>query len=1290
MTRFARLLITPLVILAAFAGLAEETTAEQANHAARQWLRKHPMPMESNLTGRYGRTRTIRRADGSARYHIVDFDGGGFVVASGDTRQSPIVCFSESGTLELEDGNPLKAIIEEDMDAQRAATAAPPGGPRQESSDSSRSNEREWRELLDEDIPAYETPNEYYSSAKYLSDLCVPALVKSQWNQSRWSGKNVFNLYTPYNYVCGCVATAFSQVMRYWKYPSKAVTPASYGCWVNDWSSTRKMYGGKYAWNYMPLKNPGKAKLTSTHRKAIGKLTYDVGVASRMNWGSDGSGAFGAVTVPALTSRFGYASARCYRDSTQYSSTLAGSGKNAILASLDAGMPVVIGIGGSEGGHEVVIDGYGKSYGTVYMHMNCGWSDTSDNVWYRLFSEKVTSLNFSYMKEICYNIHPTKKGIVLSGRVTDYNTGKPVKGAVVVIENPAGKKAAVKTNARGIYFFRINATGTYELTAAYGKKVSTTRSTTIGTLGSDATITPYNTYGTWTSSGSVGNSWGNDLALRTPIAVGLYPNGGVGKAVAWKVVPGVSTKIPTPAFAREGYAIKGWATSPKGSVYYTAGSYATFYSTTKLYAVYGPGPLRTVPKIVASDGATDAGVVVKWTATPGATGYYLTRDSKVIARLSGRSYVDEGAAGSVQYAYRVFATNAVSSVSSANETGWSKPRFRLDFPRFVFDRGSGIGIIPLRWNVDVSYSNQASSWLSCTYISGLGVVCGPGDNSAGRYRTGYVRFVANYPDRPGAASKEHELYFRVDQMGSDFTVPDTYEAGSFKGLAATYDGYAYDGNDYNPVATVTVVVGARAGGKSKVTATVVLNGVKYVYAGVTSNGIISGLTCKTKGAPALSLEIGADGLKGRLGSYYVYGTRRGYGAAAFAGKRTLRLDAPRSDGAYSSDLLARATVSVAANGKATVLVVTAAGKTASAAGWLTTDPASGYAYLTVRMAIPGIGTKNLLFRLQDDGTFELIGGLPSDSAQSGYCEAPEYVDWDEMSDAMVGVRYYGQLEIDDLAYPAKFAASGLPPGLTVDPATGRVSGVPKKAGTYPVTFAVKGQANATWPLRKITATIVVGVMPWQAIGTFLGEIESGDSRGSAKISTTAAGVISGKVTIKGRTWSFAAPAWEEFSWDTESVAGGEGFFRIENLAAKCVYNGKTYTGVVELCLDACGRDVSINGRLIVGDNDYGIFADRYLWDRADCKRDFLTGMAGRYEVFTDDADPLTAVVGATGAVAVSGRLSNGRAVKIKTVLMCEVNGGPDNESYSYYILLDAPAETVNGRKYPAFHSRCDL
>ena len=61
-----------------------------------------------------------------------------------------------------------------------------------------------------------------------IPDVRVAPLVKTKWGQ----GNSVWNYYTPNNYVCGCVATAAAQIMKYFEWPKTSVEPFIKSCFI--------------------------------------------------------------------------------------------------------------------------------------------------------------------------------------------------------------------------------------------------------------------------------------------------------------------------------------------------------------------------------------------------------------------------------------------------------------------------------------------------------------------------------------------------------------------------------------------------------------------------------------------------------------------------------------------------------------------------------------------------------------------------------------------------------------------------------------------------------------------------------------------------------------------------------------------------------------------------------------------------------------------------------------------------------------------------------------------------
>ena len=441
---------------------------------------------------RYGgtveKTRLFALTNG-ASFLSVKMSGGSTIFLSGDSEDEPIVAMSPVDVSEPEVGSPLRTLLEKDMTARmrfrKSQTAA--------SSSAALKARRKWQRLL-RDGEAIDMAGEgrVPSSSAAPTDLRVDALVKSKWDQSG----NGEDRYTPNHYVCGCVATAMAQIMRYWSYPVAEVPVFSNsGCAVDGVTTNMTAMGGVYDWANMPLDPTGASKV---EREAIGRLTYDCGVSVAMDWGSVGSGAFTENVAAALKSIFRYANAECSRDATGLSSDESVREKR-IYASLDAGCPVQLGINQrGQNGHSIVADGYGYIDNVSYVHLNMGWAGSGD-VWYHLpdITYVATSGGFEYdadtIQTCIYNIFPETTGVVLSGR-TMSDEGEVVANAMVSIYR-LGETEPVTNMTSSAY-------GVYAAILPEGEYVATA---TDGYISGDADFTVANE-----------NRWGCDIVMSAP------------------------------------------------------------------------------------------------------------------------------------------------------------------------------------------------------------------------------------------------------------------------------------------------------------------------------------------------------------------------------------------------------------------------------------------------------------------------------------------------------------------------------------------------------------------------------------------------------------------------------------------------------------------------------------------------------------------------------------------------------------------------------------------------------
>jgi len=487
------LLALPLAVL------GRVVSSTEAASVARAWAREG-VHMGVNLSANVEAV-AQQITTNDAPFFAVKLVGGGTVFTAGDTEVAPIVAFTASSEdfSVLDRKSPLWALLNRDLSSRtrvrvQAGAQNAPAKQAQllslsssaalsaaaELQASSNANERAWGNLLAADANAGKRL--MAAPKESIGDVCVPMLVQSMWSQSTHddsrSGQATYNYCTPQtnvpradgtytvtndavnNAVCGCVATAMSQLMRYHKYPTIPVTNnLTRSCWFDTTQISLTMQGGVYDWDGMTLHPKTDGSLTESNRCAIGKITSDAGIAVKMRYTLNDSGSYISDACQALRDTFHFGQAYYYNatwDGSKHPAGMCDANmlNNAVFANFDAGLPVLFGITGT-GGHAIVGDGYGFDGGNAYVHLNLGWSGSSD-MWYNL-PNIGTGHMFSAVDEIVYNCLTTNKtAAIFSGRVLDVNGALAAGAAVKVYANNSPTLVAEGVvNARGTFAFTL-------------------------------------------------------------------------------------------------------------------------------------------------------------------------------------------------------------------------------------------------------------------------------------------------------------------------------------------------------------------------------------------------------------------------------------------------------------------------------------------------------------------------------------------------------------------------------------------------------------------------------------------------------------------------------------------------------------------------------------------------------------------------------------------------------------------------------------------------------------------
>ena len=514
-------MLTIVLMLVTCSTVAREISPDEAGRAAAAWGRRDRAPLGVHFSScDVAEVRTAKGDGGTPLFHVVRMAGGGAVVTSAESGVMPVIAFLEGDGVEVTAENPLWEILNADMSNRLARVRAvrEAGGTRFRASAESSgrdalvaSAEAAWAELLGEsEKGGLRLMAAAISDTSPLSDLRVPALLATKWDQS--SGAGNYNT-PPYaagdstNYPCGCVALAGAQIAYFWRFPAESRPQVDRLCYVEDEPCTYRTMGGLYDWTNMPPLNFYSAPLSTMQRQAVGKLCYDFGVATKMNWwpsGLGGSDTVCGMLADAFTSVFGYANAMAYTyDGDVLPDHLV---ERSVLANLDAGSPVVVGLDG----HSVVADGYGYESGTLYTHLNFGWSGVA-NAWYNLPEVDVSAFNYTstVLDNVVYNIFPTNTGELITGRVLDRN-GNPISGTTVIATS-GSISAMDTTDGHGIYALHVTGGRQWTVVATIGGSS--------GSCSADVAASSSAMYlrdeisASILYSGAIGNSWGNDITL---------------------------------------------------------------------------------------------------------------------------------------------------------------------------------------------------------------------------------------------------------------------------------------------------------------------------------------------------------------------------------------------------------------------------------------------------------------------------------------------------------------------------------------------------------------------------------------------------------------------------------------------------------------------------------------------------------------------------------------------------------------------------------------------------------
>ena len=306
-----------------------------------------------------------------------------FVIIAGDDAHRPVIGYSNESSFDASNIPPALAYyldgVAECMMPLRRAVATPAVA-------------AEWASLL-----------EHGRLISRNGGRGTGYFCQTQWNQDY-----------PYNCCCpedpngsgghaivGCLATAMSQLMRFWAYPAQGI---GYHCYNHeDYGQICADFGNTtYDWDNMPNKLNDNS--SEAEKLATGTLCFHCGVTIDMGYGPDGSGGASGPIPGVMHQYFNYCDAIVQLRRDDYATE---TWKAMVREQFDMGWPMYYG-GCQDGGcHAFVCDGY-DDYDM--FHFNLGWGGGSDG-WYLIDDAPYThpaDAMFNFVPAEVYNQTPSE------------------------------------------------------------------------------------------------------------------------------------------------------------------------------------------------------------------------------------------------------------------------------------------------------------------------------------------------------------------------------------------------------------------------------------------------------------------------------------------------------------------------------------------------------------------------------------------------------------------------------------------------------------------------------------------------------------------------------------------------------------------------------------------------------------------------------------------------------------------------------------------------------------------
>ena len=396
-----------MVLLAAAMMLAMAT---QAQKLTPQQVEKNVRAKVAEMKGEAAGMQRVKM-DGTAGLAVFNIDGGGFVIASCDSRTRPVLAYSPTGGIDPQALPPSVSCWLEEYQRQMDSLDY----------------------LRPEDLAI--SPRRAGMAKDELPDSVAPLLV-TEWNQYRYGYNSMVPFDSTYaadstmgrfdnHPTVGCVALAMGQIMRYWQFPRHGYGQHSYTfegedtCWHYgvvgaDFSSVN------YDYDNMPYKLSDSS--TAAEVEAVAILLFHCGVACNMHYNSDCQGSSGASLYNSLAAmnrffHFNGEGRLAYRNNSDLVYW-----DEMIKADLAAGRPVLYAAqsyrndheGTIDGAHAFVLDGYDSA---GLFHVNWGWNGQCNGYYATTVLRPLTQYDFTPLQYAIFGLEPAfgEMGVLVMG-----------------------------------------------------------------------------------------------------------------------------------------------------------------------------------------------------------------------------------------------------------------------------------------------------------------------------------------------------------------------------------------------------------------------------------------------------------------------------------------------------------------------------------------------------------------------------------------------------------------------------------------------------------------------------------------------------------------------------------------------------------------------------------------------------------------------------------------------------------------------------------------------------------